>query len=177
MTPSGVETAGQLFVRAIAATLAMFTLACSTPMIDLLSSLRHARVPDPLIEIAALIYRFSFGCSKVPVRSMRRRRRGWLRHPPRLRCGRRQWGWPCCSCGSWDHARRLEIGLAGRGYEDALRTLEPARLRSASSGGERLRAGRTGGVGCLEHVAMSHRQFVRRGPRGLIRRPDGATRR
>ena len=32
-----------------AATLAMFTLACSTPMIDLLDALRHARVPDALI--------------------------------------------------------------------------------------------------------------------------------
>ena len=31
---------------------------------------------------------------------------------------------------SWDRARRLEAGLAGRGYEDALRTLEPERQRS-----------------------------------------------
>ncbi|MCB0892903.1 MAG: hypothetical protein KDB51_13985, partial [Propionibacteriaceae bacterium] len=32
---------------------------------------------------------------------------------------------------SWDRARRLEAGLVGRGYEDALRTLEPPRQRSA----------------------------------------------
>ena len=32
---------------------------------------------------------------------------------------------------SWDGARRLEDGLAGRGYEDSLRTLEPGRVRSA----------------------------------------------
>lgn len=31
---------------------------------------------------------------------------------------------------SWDRAHRLEAGLAGRGYEDSLRTLEPSRLRS-----------------------------------------------
>lgn len=61
LTSEGIDTAGRLAVRALAATLAMFTLACSTPMIDLLNALRHARVPDALIEIAALIYRFSFG--------------------------------------------------------------------------------------------------------------------
>ena len=33
---------------------------------------------------------------------------------------------------SWDRARRLESGLAGRGYEDALRTLEPVHRRSTA---------------------------------------------
>lgn len=37
ITLAGLVTAGNLTVRAIAATLAMFTLACSTPMIDLFS--------------------------------------------------------------------------------------------------------------------------------------------
>ena len=31
---------------------------------------------------------------------------------------------------SWDRARKLEDGLAGRGYEDVLTTLEPERVRS-----------------------------------------------
>ena len=30
----------------------------------------------------------------------------------------------------WERARRLDVGLAGRGYEESLRTLEPTRVRS-----------------------------------------------
>ena len=55
VTDAGVATAATILVRSVAATLAMFTLACSTPMIDLLGGLRRLRVPDALIEIAALI--------------------------------------------------------------------------------------------------------------------------
>lgn len=131
VTPAGMETAGQLAVRAIAATLAMFTLACSTPMIDLLSSLRHARVPDPLIEIAALIYRFSFGLleSAGAIHTAQEARLGYANRSAAMRSA--SMGVAGLFLRSWDHARRLEAGLAGRGYEDALRTLEPARLRSA----------------------------------------------
>lgn len=132
ITRSGLETAGQLSVRAIAATLAMFTLACSTPMIDLLSSLRHARVPDPLIEIAALIYRFSFGLleSAGAIHSAQEARLGYATRSAAMRSA--SMGVAVLFLRSWDRARRLEAGLAGRGYEDALRTLEPQRLRSVS---------------------------------------------
>ena len=131
VTPSGVETAAQLAVRAIAATLAMFTLACSTPMIDLLSSLRHAGVPDPLLEIAALIYRFSVGLleSAGAIHSAQQARLGYATRSAAMRSA--SMGVAVLFLRSWDRARRLEAGLAGRGYEDALRTLEPARLRSA----------------------------------------------
>jgi len=132
ITRAGLETAGQLSVRAIAATLAMFTLACSTPMIDLLSSLRHARVPDPLIEIAALIYRFSFGLleSAGAIHSAQEARLGYATRSAAMRSA--SMGVAVLFLRSWDRARRLEAGLAGRGYEDALRTLEPQRLRSVS---------------------------------------------
>lgn len=130
ITRSGLETAGQLSVRAIAATLAMFTLACSTPMIDLLSSLRHARVPDTLIEIAALIYRFTFGLleSAGAIHSAQEARLGYATRSAAMRSA--SMGVAVLFLRSWDRARRLEAGLAGRGYEDALRTLEPQRLRS-----------------------------------------------
>ena len=132
ITRAGLETAGQLSVRAIAATLAMFTLACSTPMIDLLSSLRRARVPDPLIEIAALIYRFSFGLleSAGAIHSAQEARLGYATRSAAMRSA--SMGVAVLFLRSWDRARRPEAGLAGRGYEDALRTLEPQRLRSVS---------------------------------------------
>lgn len=130
VTPAGLEMAGQLSVRAIAATLAMFTLACSTPMIDLLASVRHARVPDPLIEISALIYRFSFGLleSAGAIHQAQEARLGYATRSAAMRSA--SMGVAVLFLRSWDRARRLEAGLAGRGYEDALRTLEPQRLRS-----------------------------------------------
>ena len=130
ITRAGLETAGQLSVRAIAATLAMFTLACSTPMIDLLSSLRHARVPATLIEIAALSYRFSFRLleSARAIHSAQEARLGYATRSAAMRSA--SMGVAVLFLRSWDRARRLEAGLAGRGYEDALRTLEPQRLRS-----------------------------------------------
>ncbi|WP_300084051.1 cobalt ECF transporter T component CbiQ [Propioniciclava sp.] len=130
VTPVGLDQATQLAVRAVAATLAMFTLACSTPMIDLLSSLRRARIPDPLIEIASLIYRFSFGLleSAGAVHQAQEARLGYATRSAAMRSA--SMGVAVLFLRSWDRARRLEAGLAGRGYEDALRTLEPARLRS-----------------------------------------------
>lgn len=131
VTPAGLDAAGRLAVRAVAATLAMFTLACSTPMIDLLSALRRLRVPDPLIEIAALIYRFSFGLleSAGAVRAAQEARLGYATRSAAMRSA--SLGVAALFVRSWDRARRLEDGLAGRGYVEALRTLEPARRRSS----------------------------------------------
>ncbi|CAL8969395.1 Cobalt transport protein CbiQ [Propionicimonas sp. T2.31MG-18] len=130
VTPAGLDQAAQLAVRAVAATLAMFTLACSTPMIDLLSCLRHARIPDPLIEIAALIYRFSFGLleSAGAIHQAQEARLGYSTRSAAMRSA--SMGVAVLLLRSWDRARRLEAGLAARGYEDTLRTLEPARTRS-----------------------------------------------
>lgn len=131
VTDAGVATAVQLAVRALAATLAMFTLACSTPMIDLLSGLRRLRVPDPLIEIAALIYRFSFGLleSAGAVHAAQEARLGYATRGAAMRSA--SMGVAALFVRSWERARRLEDGLAGRGYVDALRTLEPTRRRSS----------------------------------------------
>ena len=132
VTAAGMTMAIDLAIRAVAATLAMFTLACSTPMVDLLSALRHAHVPDPLIEIAALIYRFTFGLleSAAAIHAAQEARLGYANRPAAMRSA--SMGVAVLFVRSWDHARRLESGLAGRGYEDSLRTLEPDRTRSAA---------------------------------------------
>lgn len=131
VTEAGTATSVQLAVRALAATLAMFTLACSTPMIDLLAGLRRLRVPDPLVEIAALIYRFSFGLleSAGAVHAAQESRLGYASRSAAMRSA--SMGVAALFVRSWERARRLEDGLAGRGYVDALRTLEPARRRSS----------------------------------------------
>ena len=130
VTDAGTVMAADLAVRAVAATLAMLTLACSTPMVDLLSALRRARVPDPLIEIAALTYRFTFGLleSAGAIHAAQEARLGYATRSAAMRSA--SLGVAALFVRSWDHARRLEAGLAGRGYEDSLRTLEPDRVRS-----------------------------------------------
>lgn len=130
--PAGIQTASTILVRSLAATLAMFTLACSTPMIDLLSGLRRLRVPDPLIEIAALIYRFIFGLleSVVAIRQAQVARLGNVSRRAEMRSASS--GTTMLLARAWTRARALEDGLAGRGYTDTLRTLEPATLRSAT---------------------------------------------
>lgn len=132
VTVAGMAMATDLAVRAVAATLAMFTLACSTPMVDLLSALRHAHVPDPLIEIAALIYRFTFGLleSAGAIHGTQEARLGYANRAAAMRSA--SMGVAVLFVRSWDRARRLEAGLAGRGYEDSLRTLEPDRIRSSA---------------------------------------------
>ncbi len=132
VTPEGLTTAAGLAIRSFAATCAMFTLACSTPMIDLLSALRHLRVPDPLIEIAALVYRFTFGLleSAGAIHQAQQARLGFATRSAAMRSA--SMGVAALFLRSWDRARRLESGLAGRGYEDALRTLEPVHRRSTA---------------------------------------------
>lgn len=130
VTAAGGVVAAHLAIRALAATLALFTLACSTPVIDLLAALRRAHVPDALIEIAALTYRFTFGLleSAGAIRQAQEARLGYATRAATLRSASA--GVSLLFLRSWTRARRLEAGLAGRGYEDALRTLEPSRRRS-----------------------------------------------
>lgn len=130
VTSAGLVTAGTILVRSLAATLAMFTLACSTPTIDLLAGLRRLRVPDPLIEIAALTYRFIFGLldSVGAIRRAQEARLGYVNRRTAMRSA--SMGAAMLLIRAWNRARALEDGLAGRGYTDALRTLAPDRLRS-----------------------------------------------
>lgn len=130
VTPQGMNQASALAVRAAAATLAMLVLACSTPMIDLLSALRKAHLPDPLVEIAALVYRLTFGLieAMAAIGTAQEARLGYANRRAAMRSA--SLAVSVLFLRSWDGARRLEDGLAGRGYTDSLRTLEPDRQRS-----------------------------------------------
>lgn len=131
VTEAGLQQAGGLALRATGATLAMFVLACSTPMIELFAGLRRARIPDPLIEIAALIYRLTFGLleSAGAIHAAQAARLGYANRRAALRSS--SMAVASLFVRSWDQALRLEDGLVGRGYTDSLRTLERPRLRSA----------------------------------------------
>ena len=55
--PAGVDTAWRTISRAIAATAATITLACTTPVADLLATARRAGLPAPLAHVVDTTYR------------------------------------------------------------------------------------------------------------------------
>lgn len=131
VTQEGLAAAAGLLAHGIAGTLAIMVLATTTPMVDLLTWLRTLRIPDPILEIAALTYRLLFVLLSTTMAVLAAQR---------MRLGAeasvtRRWAAMAATTGSimlrtWDRTTRLQRGLEGRGYEDSLRTLAPARPRS-----------------------------------------------
>jgi len=122
-----------LFGHGIAGTLAVLVLATTTPMVDLLAWMRRLRMPDPLLEIASLMYRMLFLLLDATQS---------IRAAQVARCSdaaplRRRFGHAAQLTGAvflraWRQSVRLEDGLRGRGFESALLTLAPRRERSAA---------------------------------------------
>jgi cobalt/nickel transport system permease protein len=132
LTQVSLVQAAELALRAVAATLAMLILACSTPVVDLFSALRKVRVPDALIEIASLVYRLTatLVVNAAAIQSAQVARLGYANRPAAMRSASMAAG--VLFLRSWHRAQRLEDGLVGRGYTDNLRTLDPSRRRSAT---------------------------------------------
>ncbi|ADU47342.1 cobalt ECF transporter T component CbiQ [Intrasporangium calvum] len=113
-----------------AGTLGVLVIAATTPMADLLGALRRLRVPDACIDVAGLVYRLVLVLLATVVqmgeaqaaRLGYRDRRTTLRSSAALGAG--------LLVRSWDRARRLEEGLAGRGYTGSLPSLDPPRRTS-----------------------------------------------
>lgn len=101
--------------RALAATSAMILLAATTPMVDLLSGLRRARVPEVAVDVAAVTYRLIFSLldAAAAISAAQAGRLGYSS----ARAARHSVGQLCAAVlvTAWTRARRLEEGLAGRG--------------------------------------------------------------
>jgi cobalt/nickel transport system permease protein len=124
ITPESLARAASVAGHAAAGTLGVLLLALSTPMVDLLGGLRRLRVPAACVEVAALMYRLLFILLDTT---------HTMRESQRARLGYSSPGRSLRSAGnltaavlirSWDRARRLEQGLAGRGYSTSMTTLE-----------------------------------------------------
>ena len=123
LAPEGVWTAAGLVVRSFAAVTCLVFLALTTPVTDLLAGARRLGIPADVTEIALLMYRFVFTLTDT-ARSMdaaQAARLGHVGFRRRLR-----------SLGSlianllpraFEKARRLEVGLAARGWNGELRVL------------------------------------------------------
>ena len=128
VTGESLARAGTVLARGAAGTSAVLLLACTTPMVDLIAGLQKLRVPEPLLDVAALTYRLIFVLADVAV-TIRAAQAQRLGHDG-FRRSLRSTGLLASALlvRSWDRARRLSDGLAGRGFEGALRTLpRPAR--------------------------------------------------
>lgn len=121
----------EVSAHAMAGALAMMVLATTTPMTELLAWTRRCGVPAPLVEIASLTYRLLWVllASTLTIREAQLARLGDAAPVGRrLRTTGDAVG--AVLVRSWDRARRLEDGLAGRDYTGALPTLDTARPAS-----------------------------------------------
>jgi cobalt/nickel transport system permease protein len=130
--PDAATRAGSLVGHALAGGAAVLLLATTTPMSDLLPALRRARVPEAVVEVASVVYRLLFVLldSLHTIREAQTARMGYSS----LRRSYRSSGSLAAAvliC-SWDRARRLQDGLAGRGMETGLRVL-PETLPSSAA--------------------------------------------
>ncbi|WNV76148.1 cobalt ECF transporter T component CbiQ [Geodermatophilus sp. DSM 44513] len=121
--PDAAARAGSLTAHALAGSAAVLLLACTTPVSDLLPALRALRVPAAVVEVAGVTYRVLF----VLLASLHA-----VREAQTARMGHSTWRRSYRSSGvlaaavltrSWDRARRMQEGLAGRGMETGLQVL------------------------------------------------------
>ncbi|TFV52625.1 cobalt ECF transporter T component CbiQ [Blastococcus sp. TF02A-35] len=130
--PDAAARAGSLVGHALAGSAAVLLLATTTPVSDLLPALRRAGVPAAVVEVASVVYRLLF----VLLDSLRT-----IREAQAARMGysslRRSYRSSGALAGavllrSWERARRMQEGLAGRGLETGLRVL-PETLPSSAT--------------------------------------------
>ncbi len=138
VSPQSAARALDVVLHGMAGTLAIFVLAMTTPMVDLLTSARALRIPDACLDVAALTYRLVFllrdtaltvaQAQRARLGDLPARRRGGQAARARLEAVALLTGTTLRR--SWERAERLHDGLAGRGYDGALDTLPAPRVRS-----------------------------------------------
>lgn len=120
---AGIDQAVAVGARSVAAMAAMLLLPLTTPMVDLLDGMRRLRVPESLIDIAALTYRMLFSLldSVASIREAQTARLGYAGSTQ----ARRSFGLVGAAVlhRAWLRSQRLEQGLLGRGYIGSLATL------------------------------------------------------
>ncbi len=147
--PDAAAQAGSRVGHAVAGSAAVLLLATTTPMSDLLPALQRARVPAAVVEVAGIVYRLLFVLltSLTTIREAQAARMGYAT----VRSSYRSSGALAAAVltRSWDRARRLQDGLAGRGLETGLRVL-PETLPAS----RRFEAATVAGLAALAAVSL-----------------------
>ncbi len=136
--PEGAGPAAALAGRAVAALLCLVLFAASTPLADALPRLERLGVPPAVTEVAALVHRLLFLllATAATVREAQAGRLGFRDWRTSYRCVAGQAA--AIFVGAFDRARRLEQGLALRGYTGSLRVHVDERPVSAAFVGSSL---------------------------------------
>ncbi|WP_411101784.1 cobalt ECF transporter T component CbiQ [Streptomyces sp. cmx-4-9] len=123
--PDGPRHAGELLLRTSAASLGVLLFAFTTPVSDVLPRLVRAGVPAPVVDVALVMYRIGF-LLLDSMAQVRRAQAARLGQRSRAAVWRSLAGLAATSfVRAFDRAGRLQEGLAGRGYDGALRVLVP----------------------------------------------------
>ncbi|MEV4334536.1 cobalt ECF transporter T component CbiQ [Streptomyces sp. NPDC049597] len=125
LAPDGPEHAAALLLRTSAASLGVLLFAFTTPVSDVLPRLVRAGVPPAVVDVALVMYRISFLLMDAMSR-VRQAQAARLGHTSRAAAWRSLAGLGATAfVRAFDRAGRLQAGLAGRGYDGALRVLVP----------------------------------------------------
>jgi len=123
VTAASAGSALATLAHAVSGTSAVLLLAATTPMTDLLAWARRRGVPEAVVDIAGLTYRLLFVLleSLAAVRQAQTARLGYTGRAATLRSASTLTA--AALTRAFDRARRLESGLAGRGFDGVLRTV------------------------------------------------------
>ncbi|MEU9373370.1 cobalt ECF transporter T component CbiQ [Streptomyces sp. NPDC048255] len=125
LAPDGPRHAAELLLRTSAASLGVLLFAFTTPVSDVLPRLVRAGVPAPVVDVALVMYRIGF-LLLDSMAQIRRAQAARLGQRGRAAVWRSLAGLAATSfVRAFDRAARLQDGLAGRGYDGALRVLVP----------------------------------------------------
>jgi cobalt/nickel transport system permease protein len=123
LADGGAVRAGEVLARTVAAGLSVLLLAFTTPMSDLLPRLVRLGVPAAVVDVAAVMYRMVFLLLDTTGR-VHDAQAGRLGHRTRRAHWRSVAGLGATVfVRALDRARRMQDGLAGRGYDGRLRVL------------------------------------------------------
>jgi cobalt/nickel transport system permease protein len=123
LAPGGMTAAGGSAARSLAGLTALLFLALTTPATDLVAGARRLGLPSEIAEIALLMYRFLFLLAGTAL-AMDTAQAARLGHDGSRR-RMRALGALIANLlpRSLDRARRLEVGLAARGWNGEMRVL------------------------------------------------------
>lgn len=126
-TTGGVNSAVLVMARTISGMCCMFFLALSTPMVELFSVLKTSRLPDSLIELSILIYRYIFVLMGVAMS---------IKYAQTIRLGYKDFLTSLRSTAmlasalfirSWEQGEKLYVSMDSRCYSGKLAVFNPDR--------------------------------------------------
>ncbi|WP_440953111.1 cobalt ECF transporter T component CbiQ [Methanococcoides sp. FTZ1] len=123
----GLEMALLVFARTLSGMSCLFFLALTTPMVELFSVLKATRLPDSLIELSMMMYRYIFVFLEV----------AWgIRYAQSVRLGYKDWRTGLNSLAmlattlfirSWEQGEKIFVSMSARCYDGRLLFFEEKR--------------------------------------------------